>query len=185
MAAKKHNAFRVTVTKNKVTVTGYADADEAMKNGNSPVFTSAEDLEGGMSLAHINQAIHQLSGKPDTKPFEDPTKAAKALWPLLKKKSAAGAAVKPETKDTKKPATKKPTTKKPTGAAASGGNRGKIMTPTVKENPYRAGSKSFHAFQMVMDDPGKTFQHYVDKGARVNTLSDAIRNSHVKLTNPK
>jgi len=172
----KSQVFRIDAKKAKVSVTGYSSVEEAMKNGNSPVFASAAEVEKGMSLAHINKAIHQLSGKPDTKPYEDPAKASKALWPLLKKKSIAGAKApgKTEAKTAKKPR-----------VAGTGGNRGKIMTPTVKENPYRPKSKSFDAFQMVLDNPGKTMQHYIDKGARTNTLAGAVRDNHVKLTDPK
>jgi len=184
MAKAMNSVFRIDPKAGKVT--GYASLEIAMKNGNSPCYASASDLESNMSVAHINKMIVSLTGKADAKPFDDPGKAAKVLWPLLRKKSASGATVKPEEKAVKKPkAPKDPKAPKKPRVTGTTGNRAKIMTPQYKENPSRPGSKSFDAMQMVLDDPGKTFQHYVDKGARINTLNFAIRNNTIKLSDPK
>ena len=167
------------------TVTGYANVAEALKGGNAPFFDSAESLAGapGVSVDMLNKMIHVLTGKPDTKPYDTIATASKAAWPLIVKAGKPKPKSKPETKEKGKVAPKKAAVKK-----GPSGQRSMIMTPTAKaakENPYRAGSKSGDAFAMVIKDPGKTFQHYVDKGARVNTLAHAIREGHVKLTNPK
>jgi hypothetical protein len=63
---------------------------------------------------------------------------------------------------------------------SSGNKRSKTMKPTVKANPYREGTKSFAAFQMILDAPGQTLGSYIEAGARANTLLDAIRKGHVK-----
>lgn len=98
-----------------------------------------------------------------------------------------GKPIKMETKMTTTKTAKKANgskaTKKVAKKAAPGANRKSYielkLTPKDKENPYREGTKSFDAFKKVLASPGKTFAEYVQRGARANTLRDAILNKFV------
>lgn len=56
----------------------------------------------------------------------------------------------------------------------------KSLVPTTPDNPYREGTQSYATFKKVKARPGQTFADYVKKGARANTLRDAIRRRYIK-----
>ncbi len=47
---------------------------------------------------------------------------------------------------------------------------GKALYSTKDENPRRAGSHGHRSFQIILDQPGISYEDYVEKGGR---LSDA------------
>lgn len=165
-------------------VTSYPDMAAAQRAGNSPAYAEPDELacDTTVGITRLNNLIEKFSGKPSE--IGDRSAAAKALWPLLGANAKPGKVVggKADEPSPAKPATPaKPAKKKRAAGGGANGNRSKTIHPTVKDNPYREGSKSHHAFEMILKSPGKTFQHYVDAGARINTINHAIREGHVEL----
>lgn len=150
----------------------YETKRDAENTGNGKqIFATEKDLAAaqGISGRDMVNLWNKFSGQ-EVKKFASKAEGARRIWSLAMGKLSAPKKVKPK------------------AATASGkgrtGNRGMCLKPRVEENPYRPGSKSHTAFQMVLDKPGLVFAVYVDCGARVNTLNGAIRDGYVSLSKP-
>lgn len=87
-----------------------------------------------------------------------------------------------DAKPVKQPkAPKAPKQPKTDAARGSRGNRDKVITIVDGKDPFRAGTQSGDTWALMKKEPGLTFQQYLDKGARANTILGAIRNGWVTL----
>lgn len=168
----KATELTVGIDFKKLKVTTYANLLEGQNMGNAQqLFKSHEELAKakGVTGSQLCEVFNAFTGQKVAK-FSSKKEGARRLWEVAIGRKTTIPKPKP----------------KPVNSSGFGrtGNRGMVMHPTTETNPYRAGSKSHAAFQMVLDQPGKVFGQYIEDGARVNTLNGAIRDKHIKLSKP-
>lgn len=58
---------------------------------------------------------------------------------------------------------------------------GKKLFPKVKENPRLAGSHGWHAFKMILDKPGITYEDYIAGDGGSHHLRWDMKHGHVEV----
>lgn len=142
----------------KMTIIPVKTKKEGQSMGNGfCVAAKPEDLEKdrNLTLSSMAELYNSFEHTENIKKFSDKKSAARRLWAAIEKSYEGH---------------KKEVSPK----------RGKRDIPlkinTHLEMPFRKGSKSGDAWELIKSNPGKTFNEYVALGARANTIAGAIRN---------
>lgn len=158
--------------------------------GNSGIIIQ-DSGELAMSIVQTSMLveIYNQHSEKKVKRFKDRATAAKRVWDLLSKSEPVTIGSTQDTSefDATEPTDKKPKDKPETAANGqkqktkrSGSQKDKRLYPTPGHAPYRKGTKNGNTWDMIVENPGKTFAEYLEMGGRPQLLSHAIRNGYVK-----
>lgn len=124
----------------------------------------------------LRKQIAELAPKPETKIQYTKTESEGDTLPATKTSKKAA----------KKAATKEPKQKREKAAKATPAPRGKYagmaLTATVEENPRREGSNGHKSFQLLLKNPGITYEKFIELGGRATDLAWDIEHKNAKAT---
>ena len=159
----------------KAMVSTFADEGTAANAGNGNILFSDEDslLASPLTQAQLTD-LHNLASDGDAQTFGSRAEAGVAAWAAVEAtygeaEAATGPGAGEKPKKVVRGA-KKDGESKPGRKAGSGGFAGMKLKSAVKENPRREGSHGHGSFQVVLDNPGITYEDFIAKGGRVQNL---------------
>ena len=151
--------------------------------------SSAADLLNAPQLTRpLLVGIYNSAAENPVAKFQDRETASRQVWKVLvgrlapevpaakAEKMGQGAAPKKRAYNPT-PKASNPKNRPPRAAGTTKGTR-RVKLLALKPglaNPYRAGSKSFKAFEICVANPDKTYGELVKMGARSNTINGMLR----------
>lgn len=176
----------ITYEPTKNLVRAFADIQSAQAEGNGHIpFATAEELsKTSLTLDQIT-AMHNSLLPEGTAPatFADRTAAVNAAFPLANKVGTKAATA--PTAERKPKAPKAEGEAKPKGRAPGTGTyNGHKLRAVGKENPRREGSHGAASFQIVLDNPGITYEDFIAKGGRPQNLRKDIGANRIVAVKP-
>ena len=158
----------------KAMVNVFLDEGTATNSGNGNTLFSDEAtlLESPLTQAQLTDLCNIAAGG-EAQTFGSRAEAGVAAWAAVNATyGEAEAATGPGagTKERKAKAPKAEGDSKPGRKAGSGSFAGMKLKSAVKENPRREGSHGHGSFQIVLENPGLTYEDFIAKGGRVQNL---------------
>lgn len=175
-------------------VKAYASRSLALASGNGQLVASDEDdiVRSSYTITQLVTFYNHHNSAQPVKMFKDKTTAAKRLLCLAEAKAelvvpqrTQPTSIAPEEKVSETIAKVK-SDKAPKVKAESDGKRGrksnfnglKLHSVNV-ENPRREGTHGHKSMQIIIDNPGISYEDFIAKGGRANDLRWDIEHSNV------
>lgn len=167
------------------TVAAYPDAQTRLNAGNGaiPFDNEAQLNESPLTLPQLVELHNALAPNAQVGGFGDRAAAVKLTFALAEK-TKVGAST--DMGNGKKPAApKKAKGDKPAGRAPGTGTyNGHKLRAVPKENPRREGSHGHASFQVVLDNPGITYEKFIEKGGKPQNLRKDISMGRIVADKP-
>lgn len=162
-----------------------SDAKAALKFGNGGfAFTTPEELaaDGRIQTKMLVDIFNNYAsdGKAVTKFSDRKTAARRVFQAVVSNEPVTEDSSTPEPNPLPTPAPAPATPKATNGKRGAKGKREKRIFPIDGKDPFKSGASAV-TWKMIKDEPGLTFNQYIAKGGRANTIAGAIRNKWVRL----
>lgn len=174
-------------------IKAYASRSLALASGNGPLVASdAEDIiKSSHTISHLVTFYNHHNPSQPVKTFKDKQTAAKRLLCLAEAK--AELVVPPRTQPTSIAPEEKVTEtlakiKKEKPASDDAGKRGRKSNfdgmklrakEGTTENPRREGTHGYKSMQIILDNPGISYEDFISQGGRANDLRWDIEHGNV------
>jgi hypothetical protein len=169
----------------KKEVSAYPDAQTRLNAGNGAIpFDNETQLnESPLTLPQLVELHNALAPNAQVGGFGDRAAAVKLTFALAEK-TKVGAST--DMGNGKKPkAPKAEGESKPKGRAKGTGTfNGHKLRAVPKENPRRPDSNGFKSFQIVLDNPGITYEAFIEKGGQPQNLRKDVSLGRIVTNKP-
>ena len=158
-------------------IRAYNSRTQANSNGNgATIISDSDDLMNAQVTAAMMVSLYNHYN-PDNKvlKFTDRPTAVKRIMSLAEAKAEIIQLEKTQPDINKKvePVSKvmeKLKAEKADGAARVSKLNGKKLTASTQENPRREGTHGHKSMQLILDNPGITYEKFIELGGRANDL---------------
>lgn len=173
--------------KNFGQIKAYSSRTQALSHGNGATLVSDSDdlMNAQVTAAQMVQLYNQYN--PDNKvvKFTDRPTAVKRIMSLAEAKAdfVQPEKTQPELKKVEPVSNtiEKLKSEKTEKAARSSSLSGKKLTAATKENPRREGTHGHKSMEIILKNPGLTYEKFIELGGRANDLRWDLERNNVVL----